>query len=141
MFQCSFLQNIVLQIPHTVNYIISTHPDPVIRYIDVIWCSTAISAVIDCRKYRLSEYSWNDTTCRLLMAMSIHKRHGKNHRKFTSARCYPYAEWHNVPATQCEVCFWSKHCTWLAKMDRSMIFWVPIVPILTVFFSTDDDIL
>ena len=36
-----------------------------------------LSAVIDCRNYRLSEYSRNDTTCRLLMAISIHKRHVK----------------------------------------------------------------
>ena len=35
------------------------------------------SAVIDCRNYRLSEYSRNDTTCRLLMAISIHKQHVK----------------------------------------------------------------
>ena len=35
------------------------------------------SAVIDCQNYRLSEYSQNDTTCRLLMAISIHKRHVK----------------------------------------------------------------
>ena len=35
------------------------------------------SAVIDCRKYRLSEYSRNYTTRRLLMAMSSHKRHVK----------------------------------------------------------------
>ena len=34
------------------------------------------SAVIDYRNYRLSEYSQNDT-CRLLMAISIHKRHVK----------------------------------------------------------------
>ena len=28
-----------------------------------IYC-TNVRAVIDCRKYRLSEYLWNDTTCR-----------------------------------------------------------------------------
>ena len=52
----------------------------------VFWCklkqhafkgTISDSAVTDCRKYRLSEYSRNDTTCRLLMAMSIHQRHGK----------------------------------------------------------------
>ena len=35
------------------------------------------SAVIDCRNYQLSGYSWNYTTCRLLMAILIHKRHVK----------------------------------------------------------------
>ena len=36
------------------------------------------SAVTDCQKYRLSEYSRNDTTCQSLMAALIHKQHGKN---------------------------------------------------------------
>ena len=75
------------------------------------WKYINISAVIDCRKYRLSEYSWNDTTCQLLMAVLIHKRHRKNHYKFVLAECHPYAEWNNTPATRWEVCFWSKHCT------------------------------
>ena len=43
-----------------------------------IWHTyTPASAVIDCRNYRLSEYSRNDTTCRLLMPILIHKRHIK----------------------------------------------------------------
>ena len=42
-----------------------------------LWIQAQTSAVIDCWNYRLSEYSWNDMTCRLLMAISIHKRHIK----------------------------------------------------------------
>ena len=50
----------------------------VIDHYWIIWNHSLVSsAVIDCRNYRLSEYSRNDTTCRLLMAISIHKRHVK----------------------------------------------------------------
>ena len=70
---------------------------------------TIFSAVVDCRKYRLSEYSRNDTTCRLLiMAMLIHKRHVKSTaslywqdviRMLNGIRAL------NVPATRWEVRF------------------------------------
>ena len=46
------------------------------------------SAVIDCRKYQLLEHSRNDMTCRLLMAVLMHKRHRK---KIT-----PSSNWQDV---------------------------------------------
>ena len=85
------------------------------------------SAIVDCWKYQLSENSQNDTTCRLLMAISIHKRHRQKSRQVHIGRMSPLC-WMiyivNAPATRWwEVRFWCKHCTWLAKMDLSMIFW------------------
>ena len=94
------------------------------------------SAVIDCRN--IHGMIWH-VDCSWQCGYTNESMTHKNHRKFISAGCHPYAA--ATPGKFVSEVNIQWHCTWLAKMDLLMIFWILYCTNFDRFFSPQTMIL